>query len=46
MVSSNSLVCNSKKYRFIKEQEASGLLKRLGIRTPLSQLLIVCPLLF
>ena len=30
-------VCNSKKERFIKEQEASGSLSRLAIRTPLSK---------
>ena len=29
--------CNSKKSSFIKEQEASRLLIRLGIRTPLSK---------
>ena len=39
-------MCGSKKSRFIKEQKASGLLSSLGIRTPLSQLPIVGPLLF
>ena len=29
-------VCNSKKLKFLKEQEARGLLSTLGIRTPLS----------
>ena len=29
-------VCDSKKSRFIKEQEASGLLSSLGIKTPLT----------
>ena len=33
MVSSKGVVCNSKKSRFIKEQEASRLLSQLGIRT-------------
>ena len=30
-------ICNSKKSRFIKEQQAKGLLSNLGIRTPLSK---------
>ena len=33
MVSSNCAVCGSKKLRFIKEQEASGILNDLGITT-------------
>ena len=37
---------NSKKLRFIKEQEANGLLSRLGINTPLSKIPLVGPLLF
>ena len=36
MLSSTCVVCNSKNSRFIKEQEASGLLSSLGIKTPLS----------
>ena len=32
---------NEVKKRFIKNQEASGLLGRLGIKTPLSQTLLV-----
>ena len=39
-------VCDSKKLKFIKEQEASELLTSLGIRTPLSQIPLVGPLLF
>ena len=31
-------VCGIKKSRFIKEQEAKGLLSNLGIRTPLSKI--------
>ena len=31
-------VCSSKKSRFIKEQEAKGLLSNLGINTPLSKI--------
>ena len=30
-------VCGIKKSRFVKEQEAKGLLSNLGIRTPLSK---------
>ena len=31
-------VCKIKKSRFVKEQEAKGLLSNLGIRTPLSKI--------
>ena len=31
-------VCNNKKSKFIKEQEARGLLSNLGIRTLLSKI--------
>ena len=31
-------VCNNKKSRFIKEQDAKGLLSNLGIKTPLSKI--------
>ena len=37
MVLSKCAICNNKKSRFIKEQEARGLLSNLGIRTPLSK---------
>ena len=46
MLLSNYAVCKSKKSRFIKEQEASGLLRSLGIKTPLSKIPLVGPLLF
>ena len=36
MVLSNCKICGSKKSRFIKSQEAKGLLSNLGVRTPLS----------
>ena len=39
-------VCDSKKSKFIKDQEASGLLSSLGIKTPLSKIPLVDPLLF
>ena len=38
--------CNSKKPRFIKEQEASGFLSNVGIKTSLSRILLLAPLLF
>ena len=31
-------ICRTKKSRFIKEQEANGLLSNLGIKTPLSKI--------
>ena len=31
-------VCRIKKSRFVKEQEAKGLLSNLGIKTPLNQI--------
>ena len=36
MLLSKCSVCNSKKSKFLKEQEPRGLLSSLGIRTPLS----------
>ena len=39
-------VCDSKKAKFIKEQEVSKLLSSLGIKTPLYKILLVDPLLF
>ena len=37
MLLSKCAVCSSKKSRFVKEQEAKGLLSSLGIKTPLSK---------
>ena len=37
MIQSNCTICGSKKSRFIKEQQAMGILSNLGIKTPLSQ---------
>ena len=34
-------VCGIKKSRFAKEQEARGLLSHLGIKTPLSKILLL-----
>ena len=38
IVLSKCSVCGIKKSRFVKEQEAKGLLSNLGIRTPLSKI--------
>ena len=46
MLLSNCAICNSKKLRFIKCQEAKGLLSNLGIRTPLSKVPILGDILF
>ena len=37
MILSKCAMCGSKKSRFIKNQEAKGLLSKLGIKTPLSK---------
>ena len=41
IILSKSAVCNTKKARFIKKQEAKGLLSNLGIRTLLSKIPIL-----
>ena len=41
MLSANCAVCGSKKSKFIKEQVASGLLHRLGIKTSISKIPLV-----
>ena len=46
MLLSKCEVCNSKKSKFVRGQEASGLLSSLGIKTPLSKISLVGPLLF
>ena len=46
MISSKYAVCRSKKSRFIKNQEAKGLLRKLGIKTPLSKIPILGDILF
>ena len=38
VMQSKCSVCGIKKSRFIKEQEAKGLLSNLGIKTPLSKI--------
>ena len=37
MMQSNCATCNSKKSRFIKEQQSMGMLSNLAIKTPLSK---------
>ena len=37
MIQSNCATCDSKKSRFIKEQQAMGILSNLGIKAPLSK---------
>ena len=39
-------VCDSKKSRFIKQQEVCGLLNSLGIKTPLTKIPLVVPFCF
>ena len=46
MILSKCTICGSKKSRFIKSQEAKGLLSNLGIRTPLSKVPILGDILF
>ena len=38
IMQSKCSVCKNKKSRFVKEQEAKGLLSNLGIKTPLSKI--------
>ena len=38
MILSRCEICNSKKSKFINQQEAKGLLSKLGIKTPLSKI--------
>ena len=46
MILSKCAICGSKKSKFIKKQEAKGLLSNLGIRTPLSKILLLGGVLF
>ena len=46
MLLSKCAICDIKKSRFIKSQEAKGLLSNLGIRTPLSKVPILDDILF
>ena len=46
MVLSKCAICGSKKSRFIKNQEAKGLLSNLGVRIPLSKVPVLGDILF
>ena len=46
MLLSKYVVCDSKKLKFIKQQEASGFLSSLEIKTPLNKIPFLGPLLF
>ena len=46
MVLSKCAICNSKKPRFIKNQEAKGLISNLGVKTSLSKVSILGDILF
>ena len=46
MILSKCVLCGSKKPRFIKNQEAKGLLSNLGIKAPLSKAPILGDILF
>ena len=46
MILSKYIICNSKKSKFIKEQQANGLLSNLGIRAPLNIIPLLGDILF
>ena len=46
MILPKCATCGSKKSRFIKNQEAKGLLRNLGLKTPLSKVPILGDILF
>ena len=46
MILSKCATCGSKKSRFIKNQEAKGLLSNLGMKTTLSKVPILGDILF
>ena len=46
MILSKCAICGNKKSRFIKKQEASGVLSNLGIKTPLNKILLLSDILF
>ena len=46
MISSKCEICGSKNSRFIKDQEAKGLLSNLGTKTPLSKVPILGDIFF
>ena len=46
MILSKCAICGSKKSKFIKKQDAKGLLSKLGIKTPLNKIPILGDILF
>ena len=46
MILSKSVICGSKKSRFIKEEEVSGVLSSVGIRTPLNKIPVLGDIFF
>ena len=46
IILSTCVICGSKKSKFIKEQEAKGLLSNLGLRTPLNKIPVLRDILF
>ena len=46
MILSKCAKCNSKKSKFINQQDANGLSSKLGIKTPLSKIPILGHILF
>ena len=46
MILSKCAIWGSKKSKFINKKEAKGLLNNLGIKTPLSKILVVGDILF
>ena len=46
MILSKCAICGSKKSRFIKKEDAKGLLSKLGIKTSLSKIPLLGDILF
>ena len=46
MILSTCAICDRKKSKFIKEQQAKGLLSNLGIRTPLNKIAVLGDIFF
>ena len=46
MILSTCAICNCKKSKFIKEQQAKGLLSNLGLKTPLNKIPLLGDILF
>ena len=46
IILSTFAICGSKKSKFIKQQEAKGLLRNLGLKTPLNKIPVLGDILF